>query len=322
METGGVELKALYNRTGNKARQLAERFGIDAFYDNAERLLDEHELDFVDIITDVDTHALFTGMAAARGIPVICQKPMAPRFTDAAGMLAICDKQDVPLYIHENFRWQAPIRRLKEFLDGGVIGKPFHARISFCSGFPVFDNQPFLRELEHFILTDIGSHILDVTRFLFGEAETLHCSTFKINKAIKGEDAAYVTLRMASGVLCSVEMSYASILPREVFPQTLVVVEGEQGSLTLGPDYKICIATRERSYLVEAPPAEYPWLDPLYTVVHSSIVGCNQNLLSALQGAGTAETTGRDNLETVRLVWAAYASARENKLIHIQSFTP
>ena len=92
-------------------------------------------------------------------------------------MVNICREAGVNLFIHENYRWQAPIRRFKEIMDSGVIGKPFKARVSFLSGFPVFDNQPFLAELDHFILTDMGSHILDVTRYLFGEVETLWCQT-------------------------------------------------------------------------------------------------------------------------------------------------
>lgn len=54
------------------------------------------------------------------------------------------------LFIHENFRWQAPIRAVKQAIDSGLIGKVFKARVSFCSAFPVFDNQPFLAELGTF----------------------------------------------------------------------------------------------------------------------------------------------------------------------------
>jgi hypothetical protein len=51
-------------------------------------------------------------------------------------------------------------------------------------------------------------------------------------------------------------------------------------------------------------------------VVHASIAACNANLLKALQGQGLAETTGEDNLKTVRLVFAAYDSASAGQVIH------
>jgi hypothetical protein len=52
-------------------------------------------------------------------------------------------------------------------------------------------------------------------------------------------------------------------------------------------------------------------------VVHSSIVACHGNLLRALGGGGAAETTGEDNLKTLRLVFGAYESAEEDKVLKL-----
>lgn len=319
-ELEGAQLVAMYNRTRPKAEAIARKFGIAKVYDNVNDLLENEDIDFVDIITDVDTHAIFTKAAAERGISVICQKPMAATFHEASKMLEICHANSVQLYIHENWRWQAPIRKLKELLDEDIIGKVFKARVTFCSAFPVFENQPFLAALEQFILTDIGSHILDVCRFLFGEAKTLACHTATINPGIKGEDVANVFMKMRNGISCYAEMSYASILEYEAFPQTFILVEGEHGSLHLTKDHEIHMTTRRGTKIIHANPQIYPWLDPKYALVHSSIVDCNRNLLHALQGRAEAETTGVDNLETVRLVHAAYSSAKQGTIIEMNAF--
>jgi predicted dehydrogenase len=200
-------------------------------------------------------------------------------------------------------------------MDEGVIGKPFKARVSFCSAFPVFDNQPFLAELEHFILTDIGSHVLDICRFLFGEAKSLYCLTQRVNQKIKGEDVANVLMQMKNGLHCYAEMSYASVLEKEAFPQTLVLIEGDKGSLNLTNDLELRITTRQGTTARKVVPVIYDWLDPAYAVVHSSIVDCNRDILYGLRG-GKAETTGEDNFKTVQLVWAAYESASTNKVIN------
>ena len=66
-----------------KPQALAEQFHVPRVYDNAEELLQKEKLDFVEIITDVDTHALFTELAVKHGVKnIICQKPMAPHFED------------------------------------------------------------------------------------------------------------------------------------------------------------------------------------------------------------------------------------------------
>lgn len=314
-ELDGVELIAVCNRTRSRAEEIAQKFGVPKVYDTVKELLENEALDFVDIITDVDTHARFSIMAAEKGVDVICQKPMAPSLDEARWMVQECRGSGVKFFIHENFRWQAPIRALKNALDSGIIGNPFKARVSFVSGFPVFDNQPFLAELEHFILTDIGSHVLDICRFLFGEAKTLYCRTKRVNPKIKGEDVANVLIEMQSGLHCYAEMSYASILEKEAFPQTLVLIEGERGSLHLTNDFELRTTTRLGTTSEIIQPVMYNWLDPDYAVVHSSIVDCNRDLLNGLRG-GQSETTGEDNLKTVELVWKSYESAATGNVIY------
>lgn len=317
-ELKGVECVALYNRTRTKAEALGREFGVAGIYDDAEELLTRERLDFVDIITDVGTHARFTRLAASRALPVICQKPMARTFREAQAMVAYCRAKRVPFWVHENFRWQAPLRALQAELDRGVIGRPFRARIDFISGFPVFDNQPFLAELEQFIITDLGSHTLDVARFLFGEAGSLYCRTQRVHKNIRGEDVATIFLEMRNGMHVTVNMAYAgNALEREAFPETLVFVEGEAGSVEVSPGCTLRTTTRRGTLVRKASPPHYAWADARYAVVHASIVRCNENLLAALQRRGQAATTGEDNLRTVRLVFAAYDSAASGKPVRI-----
>lgn len=317
-ELKGVECVALYNRTRAKAEALGRRFGIAAIYDDPGELLAREKLDFVDIITDVGTHASLTHLAARHGVAVICQKPMATTLREATAMVDTCRRRRVPLFIHENFRWQTPLRALKAALDRGTIGRPFRAQIDFNSGFPVFENQPALAELEQFILTDLGSHTLDLARFLFGEVATIYCRTQRVHRNIKGEDVATLVLEMRNGMHVTVNMAYAgNALERDAFPETLVFVEAEKGSAELAPGCILRTTTRRGTRVRPAAPPVYAWADPRYAVVHSSIVPCNANILAALQGRGRAETTGADNLQTVRLVFAAYTSAARGRPVRL-----
>ena len=320
-EVEGAELTALFNRTRSKAEKTAEYFKVRRVYDNAEELFENEQLDFVDIITDVDTHAFFVEMALKHGIKkIICQKPMAPDFTTAKKMVKACSDAGARLYIHENYRWQAPVRRFRQIIDSGVIGSPFKARISFLSGFPVFDNQPFLKELDHFILTDMGSHVLDVVRYLFGECEELWCHTRAVNNGIKGEDVATVMMKMRNGAPIYTEMSYASIVEHDSFSTLHILVEGENGSVFLGPKFEIRTTTRQGTVSETVKFPTYSWADPDYIVNHESGIHINRNILNDMLGIEKAENTGEDNLETVRLIWACYESALTGKLIRIKEF--
>ncbi|MEJ7589873.1 MAG: Gfo/Idh/MocA family oxidoreductase, partial [Ferruginibacter sp.] len=315
-----VELVALYNREIGKARQYADQFAVPNVYDDADHLLEDHahQLDFIDIITDVHTHPLFTFKGAEMGLAVITQKPMAPDLKTAKKMVEFCNTKNVKFFVHENFRWQAPLQKLKELIGQNKIGKPFKCRLSFLTAFPVFDNQPALRELDDMIIADLGSHTFDIARFLFGEVAHVYCQVNSITPGIKGEDVANALLTHVNGVQSFVEMSFATRHGSDAFPQTLAFVEGSEGSILLNKDYSITVISAMGMEQMEAPPLLYNWASPDYAVVHSSIVDCNRNILNDLLGKGKADTTGEDNYKTMQLVYAAYESARSNKVVFIK----
>ena len=316
-ELTGVECVAIYNRTRSKAETLAREFAVPAVYDSVEELLEGESLDFLDIITSVETHAPLVFQAADRRLPVVCQKPLAVSLAEAEQMIARCRAAGVPLLVNENWRWQTPLRELHRVLVAGTIGGVFRARLDYCNSYPVFENQPFLRELEQFILTDVGTHLLDAARFLFGEAVALTCRTHQVNRGIRGEDAATVLLDMASGATVTCNLSYASRLEHDQFPETFALLEGERGSIELGPDYWLRVTTQDGTHARRCPPPYYGWVDPRLAVVQASIVDCQRDLLNALRTGAPAATDANDNLRTLKLVFAAYDSAASGDRIRL-----
>jgi predicted dehydrogenase len=321
-EVGGARCMAIYDRTVAKAEKLARSFGIPAAYGSAEELLDREELDFVDIITDVLSHSKFIQMVAERGIPLICQKPMAHSVEEAERMVMLCRRNEVPFYIHENWRWQSQIRAFKKVLDSGEIGRIFRARIFLVSGYPLFRYEPNLRDLEQFVLADMGTHILDVARFLFGEADRVYCQTHQVQKGIKGEDAATVMMRMGSGTTVTCYMGFPGhFLEHDVFTQTLILVEGDRGSAELGKDYWVRVTTERGTCANRHAPVWRPWMNPQYLPSQASISPCITNLLAGLRGECEPETTAADNLKTIRLTFAAYESARCGQVVQVTPST-
>lgn len=315
-ELEGVECVAVYNRTRSKGEFLARELGVPAVYDDPEKLLRREEPDFVDIVTYPFTFHHFVKLAAAHRTPVISQKPMAPSLAVAEENLCVCRTAQVPYLIHENWRWQTQLRELKQVLASGVIGVPFRARISMVSAYPVFVNEPQIKDLEEFILTDMGTHILDVARFFFGEAERLYCQVHRVHPDCRGEDVATVVMLMGGTTTVTCELGFPeNHVEHEYFPQTLVLVEGDRGTAEVARDYWVRVTTASGTYAKRHPPASYHWVNPEYHVVHSSIVPCNANLLEALRGEGRAETSGEDNYKTLKLVFAAYDSARTGNAI-------
>ena len=313
-ELPGVELVGITNRTRSRAEQLAAEFGIPEVFDSVEELLDQ--------LRPTRSTSSRPSRRIARtssSPPPAISPPYArshlPRTWTTLGRWWRTREAGTALLVHENFRWQSTIRALKAVLAEGAIGVPFRARLNFESAFPVFENQPFLRELEQFILTDVRPYS-DVARFLFGEADRVYCTTSRVNEGIAGEDVATVVLSQeAMTTLCS--MSFASRLERQPFPQTLALVEGSRGSVEVAEDYWLRITADGRTLARRVPPPRYPWADPAYEVVHASIVPCNAHMLAVLRDGEPAETSGEDNLRTLELVFSAYDSAESRSAVSI-----
>lgn len=137
---------------------------------------------------------------------------------------------------------------------------------------------------------------------------------------LSGEDIATVMMTMGEGATVTCELGYPEIpVEQDYFPQTLVFVEGSHSTAEVARDYWVRVTTASGTYSKRYPPAPYKWVNPDYYVVHSSIVSCNANLLSALRSEGSAETIAEDNYKTLELVFAAYDSARKDKVILIGS---
>ncbi len=321
-ELPGCECVALYNRTRAKAETLGGEFGISAIYDDCEAMIATERIDFLDIVTGVEQHAALARLAADRGLAVVCQKPLSTDYTSASAMVKHADKRGTALLVNENWRWQPQIRAFAAAMKSAPLGKIWRAHLNYANSFPVFDNQPFLRDLDRFILTDIGTHILDVMRYLFGEAETVYARTHSVSPGIKGEDAASALFKMCNGMSVYANMSYASRVHGERFPEAFITVEGEDASVSLGFDFNVHVVTRRGTSTTRHPPPFYAWADSRYAVVHASIVAAQRNLLAALRHEEKAETTGADNLETLRLVFACYESARTNRVVPLLPARP
>ena len=109
---------------------------------------------FVDNITEVGGHKPLSLLCARSRVPCICQKPLAAAYEDAAVIVTAFRRARTRLFVHENWRWQTPMRQLQKLLSSTTIGTPLRARLTMVSGFDLYANQPALRQLDSFILTD------------------------------------------------------------------------------------------------------------------------------------------------------------------------
>jgi predicted dehydrogenase len=117
------ELVALCDVNEAGARSLAEKFGAQATTD-IEAFFSRANLDVVDIVTPPESHHLMARAAAAHGVNMLIETPLAPTraMMDFIGEAAA--KAGVAVEVAENFRRKPEARLNRKALEAGLIGKP------------------------------------------------------------------------------------------------------------------------------------------------------------------------------------------------------
>lgn len=189
-----------------RARQDA--YGIDRSFDSAEDMLSElaGEVDAVDVASPRELHVEHVRLAVAHGLPVLCQKPLAPTFDEAKALLSALPG-DARLMVHENWRFRPHYRLIRDWLDQERIG-PLRQTIlrmltgglipSQDGGLPALVRQPMLESLERMLLMEVLIHHVDALRFLLGPLDLIAAEIGQDCQALAGEDRAMLMLRSAA----------------------------------------------------------------------------------------------------------------------------
>ncbi len=317
----GVTVVALASRTRAKAERVARDHEVPRVYDAFEEMLDAERPDAVDICTPADAHLTQVRAAAARGIHVICQKPLADTMDEAREIARTAAEAGIRLMVHENFRFRVWYREMKRRLDAGVIGRPHYCHTDARMGGTVTTHahperpwslarQAFFANRPRFLILESAIHQLDVCRYLFGEARSIYARARRVSPHVAGEDL--VTMVVDFGDLHAVvERCYAA-RGRQDPPLVTeeVAVEGERGTLFLESDGRMRIEVDV--------PEERRTIRPEYPLANSypeSYATTIRHFVERLRDGSAFETDVEDNLRTLALTLAAYESLASDRVV-------
>jgi predicted dehydrogenase len=213
------------------------------------------------------------------------------------------------LAVHENFRFQQPMLKVREVIASGAIGTPNWGRITFRTNYDIYAGQPYLATEKRFVLMDLGVHVLDLARFLLGEVEHLTAELQRRNERVAGEDTATLLLRHRNGAVSVVECTYEARRIPDPFPETLLEIEGDAGSVVTRVGSRIEVSSGGKLSHIDADPLVLPWAERPWHVAQESVLTTNRHMLHAVQEGREADTSAADNLRTFALVEAAYDAA-------------
>ena len=287
------------------ARRRAEEFGVPRVYRDAEAMLAAEAIDALDVASPRETHAGWVEGAAARGIDVLCQKPLTPTLAEAEALVRRVEGR-TRLMVHENWRFRPWYRELRRWIDAGELGDIAHASLTMISsGFlpdasgrrPAFERQPFMAREARLMIAEVLIHHLDVMRFLCGPLRVVDARVARTLPEVRGETVASMFLETARGapVVVTGTMAAPGYPPRP--PDRLEIV-GTQASAVFAESELRLLGPRPRSQRFDN--------DQGY---QASFDGVIAHFVECLETGSPFETGPADNLETLRLVEHAYWAA-------------
>jgi predicted dehydrogenase len=326
-----VELCALADPNAERARGLADEFGIPRVFATAERLYQERDVDAVYIASPNAFHAEQARLGLESGKHVLLEKPFALSHVEAARVVETARHRGLVFSLAMNQRFGAETQRARALLSTGRLGRIYHARAYWLrrAGIPRLGTWFGQRSVAGGgALFDIGVHLLDLTCHLLDDfAPTVVTgvthSTFGARGLGQGswgksepsgsafdvEDFAAASLRFAGGRSASLEVSWA--IHQAESERRDVELFGDEGGVSLHPPrlfrFGVEEADNELAEL-QTEPLQFGHQSPQHNFVNH-LLGSEELLVTAQQAWAVqrvldaiyeSAASGRD----VRLDWS------------------
>jgi len=226
-----AELKAVYNRSPERGRALANRFQIE-WYDDFEKLLARDDIDVINICTPSSLHRDFAIPAAKAGKHLIVEKPLDVTVEKCDQIIEAAAENSVTLSVIYQNRFKDAVQAMREALDENRCGKLVlgDAQIKWYRPEEYFQGWKGTKKYDGGgALMNQGSHTIDLLQWMMGDVEVVFGNVATLVHKIEVEDVGVATLQFKSGALGIIEGSTA------IYPglDERLGVYGEDGTIEI-----------------------------------------------------------------------------------------
>ncbi|RKN86449.1 Gfo/Idh/MocA family protein [Paenibacillus ginsengarvi] len=285
------ELVAVMRRNGELAADYARRHQVGKWYDNADTLINDPEVDAVYIATPPSTHKPYALEVAKAGKPVYVEKPMALNADECAEMIEACREAGVPLFVAYYRRALPRFLKIKQLLDMGTIGDVrfvttvHKKKLTENPDSLPWRVMPDIAGGGHFF--DLASHTLDILDFLLGPVRDASGQSGRQAKAYEAEDIVSGSYVFESGVQGTGIWCFTAYQGGEV--NEIVGTRGKLTFSTFGSE-PIRLTTEDGI-------GDYQLEQPKH--IQQPLI---QSIVNELCGIGSCPSTGVSALRTARVM--------------------
>ena len=184
----GCELAAVCDNDQVKLNKCLERWSVPAGYNDYKEMMAREEIDIVSVCTPPGTHySIIKDLVKYKGLKAIfCEKPLADNLTDARKIVRLCGQKNIILQVDHQRRFDSLHRGLRRFIEKNEMGKPQQVNFYYAGG-----------------IRNTGSHMFDLLRFFFGDAEGIEAFFSKNSSGKKDDPNLDGIVRFKSGLLAT-----------------------------------------------------------------------------------------------------------------------
>ena len=310
----GVSIAAIYGTNPSKVQHLSREHGCQAYLD-FDAFLKHRPMDLVIIGSPSGLHATHGLAAAQHGLHVLTEKPIDISTMRADELIAAANRAGVKLGVLFQDRCKPDIRRLKQWIDQGILGRLLlvDAKVKWYRP-PEYYSQSKWRGTFALdgggVLINQAVHTLDLMLWLIGDVTRVQARIATALHPIEAEDTAIVSFGFASGALGSLQATTAAF---PGYPRRLEIT-GTEGTVILEQDRIVRVDLRNPPEVISASaPSQDKENTSSATVSdftgHQAVL---EDIIRAIQEDLTPVCDGKEGRRSIALVEAIYRAAQEN----------
>ena len=316
----GARIVAIADISETALAVRSSEWNVDKAYTDFRELIEDDEVEAVTIAAPNAVHHPAVMAAAKAGKHVLCEKPISLNLELAREMIDACRDAGVILQVNHQLRSSGAASYVKRLIESGELGDITFMRFRQAHDWSGATTvRGVFGSLEHSgggTLLDNGTHMMDLARFFAGPVAEVYAKMATLKYDIEVEDVAATTLQFRSGALATVESSWSGTGWEEAF-----WVWGTKGAVEYTNRYG---KPYVRHAFRDSPGTTWGEVD-LARIEFAGAPNHTRHILNfvaAVRGERDVICTGEDGLKAVRLVLAAYESARKNAPVAIPSDDP
>jgi predicted dehydrogenase len=328
MPSERAQLTALLDVDADRTRAVGHKYGvgINRCFTSLRQFLDAPEVDAVYIATPVHLHKDQAVAAAHAGKHILCEKPLCLTLRDCDDVIAACREHGVTLMVGYMMRFHALHQRLKKMIDTGALGQVVAGRAQLTCWYPeiagAWRQDP--RQGGGGSLMDMGSHGIDLLRWLIGEVDQVSAFADTVTFDYLVEDVSTVMLKHGAGAQSVVDNMFN--VP-DAAAQNALEIYGTQGAViadhTIGQDpggkmtaYLTGAAGGYEAAQVRAEEGSgRPVVAPAVNMYRAQI----DHFAACVEEGAIPSTTGEEAKRVLEITLAAYDSARSGRVVDVSA---